>query len=85
MAGPGTASEVDKMVQTIISRAHEEAYATLEKYERQLHDIAGYLLEKETITGEEFMDILNRSLEFYGMESLEEKKTEEENHDQRNE
>ncbi|WP_053943484.1 ATP-dependent zinc metalloprotease FtsH [Kallipyga gabonensis] len=85
MAGPGTASEVDKMVQTIISQAHEEAYATLEKYERQLHDIAGYLLEKETITGEEFMDILNRSLEFYGMESLEEKKTEEENHDQRNE
>lgn len=70
MAAPQTAGEIDRMVKEIIHTAHQSAYDTLTRYEQQLHDLAGYLLEKETITGEEFMELLNRSLVFYGHEPI---------------
>lgn len=70
MAAPETAGEIDRMVKEIIHTAHQSAYDTLTRYEQQLHDLAGYLLEKETITGEEFMELLNRSLVFYGHEPI---------------
>ena len=65
MASPGTAQSIDDKVREIISKAHEKALNILKEYEQQLHDISSFLLEKETITGEEFMDLLHRSLEFY--------------------
>lgn len=77
-AAPGTAKVVDDKVREIISDAHQTATSILKKHMQQLHDIASYLLEKETITGEEFMDVLNRSLEFYGMDSISELKKQEE-------
>ena len=56
-----TASKVDARVVEIVRSAHEKAYGILKENEEKLHQLAAYLLEKETITGEEFMDILNRS------------------------
>ena len=51
-AAPKTASSIDQMVQEIISEAHRQAIGILTEYDQQLHDIASYLLDKETITGE---------------------------------
>ena len=45
----------------LIKNAYERARAILADNEKQLHALAAYLLEKETITGEEFMSILNQS------------------------
>ena len=53
-----TASRVDAMVIQVVKEAHEKAYAILRENQDQLHKLAAYLLEKETITGEEFMNIL---------------------------
>lgn len=69
-AAPGTAAAIDDKVREIISSAHQRALRILTEHEQQLHDISKFLLEKETITGEEFMDILNRSLVFYGKAPL---------------
>ena len=55
-----TASRIDDEVMSIIRQGHEAAYTLLEKNEGKLHELAAYLLERETITGEEFMAILNR-------------------------
>ena len=76
-AAPKTASSIDQMVQEIISEAHGQAIGILTEYDQQLHDIASYLLDKETITGEEFMEILDQSLKFYGKETVSEKKARE--------
>lgn len=77
-AAPGTAKIIDDKVREIIHEAHETALEILNKYRQQLDDIAEFLLNKETITGEEFMDVLNRSLSFYGMKTTEEMKKEDE-------
>ncbi len=53
-----TASRVDAMVIQVVKEAHEKAYTILRENQDQLHKLAAYLLEKETITGEEFMNIL---------------------------
>ena len=55
-----TAARVDARVVEIVQEAHEQARTILRENEAQLHRLAEYLLEKETITGEEFMEILNR-------------------------
>ena len=44
---------------SIIRSAHEKAMQILKEHEAKLHELAAYLLERETITGEEFMRILN--------------------------
>ena len=55
-----TASKIDEKVFEIVKNAHKKAYKIREENEEKLHSLASYLLEKETITGEEFMNILNR-------------------------
>ncbi|MBC5997889.1 ATP-dependent metallopeptidase FtsH/Yme1/Tma family protein [Romboutsia ilealis] len=54
-----TASKVDEEVLNIIKEAHIKASNILKDNIDKLHELSHYLLEKETITGEEFMKILN--------------------------
>jgi len=56
---PETSAKVDQEVLSLIREAHEKATAILSKNIDKIHKLAQYLLEKETITGEEFMSILN--------------------------
>ena len=55
-----TAAEIDRQVVATVKAAHQKALALLRENEDKLHALAGYLLEKETITGEEFMERLNQ-------------------------
>ena len=55
-----TASKIDERVVTIVKDAHEKARKILKENEPQLHRLADYLLEKETITGEEFMALFRQ-------------------------
>ena len=57
----GTAQEVDAEVQALVEEGHKAALDTLQKNRFKLHEIAHYLQKKETITGEEFMNILTRN------------------------
>mgnify|MGYP000151722035 FL=1 len=57
---PQTQYEIDAAVQKIIDNAHDEARKILRENIRALHAISEYLLRQETITGEEFMDILKK-------------------------
>lgn len=54
-----TASQVDAKVVEIVKEAHRKALKLLADNKRKLDEIAQYLYEKETISGEEFMRILN--------------------------
>lgn len=54
-----TAARIDEEVLTIIKNAHERAINILKDNMEKLHLLASYLIEKETITGEEFMRILS--------------------------
>lgn len=54
-----TAAKIDEEVLSIIKGAHEKAISILKENMDKLHELSAYLLEKETITGEEFMNILN--------------------------
>jgi cell division protease FtsH len=56
---PETATKIDQEVISIIKKAHNKAINILKDNQDKLHELARYLLEKETITGEEFMEILN--------------------------
>lgn len=56
----GTHKEADEVVLELIKSAHEKAVDILKSNEEALHDIANHLIEKETITGDEFMEIFNR-------------------------
>ncbi len=56
-----TSSKIDDEVLRIIKSAHEKAINILKENVNKLHELANYLLEKETITGDEFMEILNRA------------------------
>ena len=53
-----TAARVDAEVIAIVERAHKRAKQILKDNEGALHKLAAYLLERETITGEEFMQLL---------------------------
>ena len=57
-----TSTLIDKEVNAIVSRAHEKARQILSDNMDALHRLAEYLLQKETITGEEFMRILKEPL-----------------------
>ena len=54
-----TAAQVDAKVMEIVQAEHRKAYQLLADNKRKLDEIAQYLYEKETISGEEFMRILN--------------------------
>lgn len=56
---PETAAKIDEEVNQIVKNAHEKAIRILSENMEKLHELARYLLDKETITGEEFMQILN--------------------------
>lgn len=57
---PQTATTIDDMVVETVREGYDTAMDLLEKNKMKLHELAKYLYEKETITGEEFMQILNR-------------------------
>lgn len=54
-----TAAAIDQMVVTLVKEQYEKAEKLLSENKLKLHELAKYLYEKETITGEEFMQILN--------------------------
>ena len=56
---PETQTKIDRMVVEIVQQQHQKAYEILEQNIQKLHEIAKHLYENETISGEEFMDILN--------------------------
>ena len=56
---PETQTKIDKMVVDLVTEQHKRAREILEKNIQKLHEIAKHLFENETITGEEFMDILH--------------------------
>lgn len=55
---PKTAAEIDDVVLKIVKKAYEKAKQIIRDNEAKMHELSEYLLEKETITGEEFMNIL---------------------------
>lgn len=57
---PETAKQIDDVVIRIVREQHQKAYKILKDNLKKLHEIANYLLERETITGEEFMEIFNK-------------------------
>ncbi len=56
-----TANHIDVVVRNLISTQYDKAYKILQDNIQQLHALAKYLYEHETITGDEFMDILHRT------------------------
>ena len=57
---PETAAEIDRRVIELVRRQYEKAQNLLRENMSRLHQLAKFLYEKETITGEEFMEILNQ-------------------------
>jgi len=55
-----TAAAIDEEVMNIINSSYEKAKALLSSNREALDEIAAFLLEKETITGQQFMEILNK-------------------------
>ena len=55
---PDTQQEIDRKVVELVRTQHQKAKALLEENRAKLDELANYLYEKETITGEEFMEIL---------------------------
>ena len=63
---PETASLIDRRVVELVKAEHEKARKLLSDNIQKLHEIAKFLYEKETITGEEFMEVLERPVEQIG-------------------
>lgn len=55
-----TSAQIDKEVVELVKSGHEKAIGILKENMDKLHELAQFLLEKETITGDEFMEILNK-------------------------
>ena len=55
-----TLEEIDKRVVALVQEQHDKAVALLRENKDKLNELAQFLYEKETITGEQFIDILNR-------------------------
>lgn len=60
---PETQARIDKAVSDLIKTQHEKARQLLEEHRQKLDELAKYLYEKETITGEQFMEILEKKAE----------------------
>lgn len=60
---PETQARIDKAVSDLIKTQHEKARRLLEEHRKKLDELAKYLYEKETITGEQFMEILEKEAE----------------------
>ena len=63
VCSPETARLVDEEVVAIVKQQYDKAMQILKDNAAKLNEIAAYLLERETITGEEFMEILNAGKE----------------------
>ncbi len=61
---PETATMIDDMVVDTVKEAYDKAKTLLKENQEKLHELAKYLYEKETITGEEFMSILTQKEPF---------------------
>ena len=57
---PETQTKIDKMTVDLVKAQHDKAFKLLQDNINKLHEITKFLYEKETITGAEFMEILNR-------------------------
>jgi cell division protease FtsH len=57
-----TAADIDRMVVDLVKKQYEKATKLLQDNMPKLHELAKYLYERETITGEEFMEILNKEV-----------------------
>ena len=57
---PETAAHIDDMVVNAVKEAYDKAMNLLRENQGKLHELAKYLYDRETITGDEFMEILNR-------------------------
>lgn len=55
-----TQRQVDKQVVALVKKQHEKAKQILMDNRKKLDELAEYLYKKETITGEEFMSVLNK-------------------------
>lgn len=62
LCGDATATQVDQEVMLMLKRAYEEAKRLLSEHRIVMDRIAEYLIEKETITGKEFMEIFRRTI-----------------------
>lgn len=60
---PETQARIDKAVSDLIKTQHEKARRLLKEHRKKLDELAKYLYEKETITGEQFMEILEKKAE----------------------
>lgn len=58
MCSQQTCTEIDREVCNIIKEAYQKAVCIIEEHIDKMHELTAFLLEKETITGEEFMKIL---------------------------
>lgn len=65
-----TAGKIDAKVLEIIKEAHEKAKKILAENRDKLDELAAFLLEKETITGEEFMALLNKEKKDEAVEAV---------------
>ena len=57
---PETLTKIDAAVVEAVRKHHKKAFELLRENRAKLDELAQYLYEKETITGEEFMSILNK-------------------------
>ena len=55
-----TQGRIDELVVELLRSQHDKAVGILEENKEKLHELARFLYEKETITGDEFMEILNK-------------------------
>lgn len=62
LVSPATATKVDEEILSIIKSCHKKAKEILENNIEKLHELAEELMEKETLSGEEFLEILNRPI-----------------------
>ncbi len=60
---PETQTKIDRQVVALVEQQHQKALKILRENKSKLDEIAKFLYEKETITGDEFMEILNRKPE----------------------
>ena len=58
---PKTSAKIDQMVVNTVKAQHGKALKLLKDNEGRLHELSRFLCEKETITGEEFMSILEKN------------------------
>ena len=57
---PDTQAKIDALVIDLVTRQHEKAIGILKENRAKLDELADFLYSRETITGEEFMEILNK-------------------------